>query len=72
MSSADAPYETKNEAPSSDVKDDSYVSRTGQNQIPVQSDNKPVEDPINPATADSDETLGMALMLKSSNGDVEC
>lgn len=38
--------------------DDSYVSRTGQDPIPVQKDEAPVEDPINPATADSDEALG--------------
>lgn len=50
---------TSGEIPSGDVKDNEYVSRSGQYQIPVQKDEAPVEDPINPATADSDETLGM-------------
>lgn len=64
MSSADDRYVEKVDAPGSDVPngdviDNSYVSRTGQSEIPVQSDNKPVGDPIDPATADSDETLGM-------------
>lgn len=45
--------------PTGDAKDNSYVSRTGQNEVPVQSDEKPIEDPIDPATANSDETLGM-------------
>ena len=53
MSTAEA-----SDVPSGDVKDNSYVSRSGQYEIPVQSDDKPVEDPINPATADSDGTLG--------------
>ena len=38
---------------------DDYTSRTGQSEIPVQSDSKPVEDPIDAETADSDATLGM-------------
>lgn len=38
--------------------DNDYKSRTGQSHIPVQGDDKPVEDPINPDTADSDESLG--------------
>ena len=63
MSLADDQYEQKNDVtggdiPAGDAKDNDYVSRTGQNQIPVQKDEKPVEDPIDPATADSDETLG--------------
>ena len=41
--------------------DDSYASRSGQSQIPVQKDNVPVEDPIDAATADSDETLSMSF-----------
>lgn len=65
MSSVDDRYEEQNDAPggdvpTGDVKDNSYVSRTGQYEIPVQSDEKPVQDPIDPATADSDETLGMS------------
>jgi len=37
--------------------DDSYVSRTGQSEIPVQKDGAAVEDPIDPRTADSDQML---------------
>lgn len=44
--------------PAGDAKDNSYVSRTGQNQIPVQKDEAPVADPIDAATADTDEQLG--------------
>lgn len=40
--------------------DNDYKSRTGQSEIPVQADDKPVEDPIDPETADSDEQLGKA------------
>ena len=63
MSSADDQYELANDAvtsgvPAGDSKDNDYVSRTGQSTIPVQKDEAPVEDPIDPATADSDETLG--------------
>ncbi|SLM39741.1 hypothetical protein LPUS_10345 [Lasallia pustulata] len=62
MSSADDQYEVRNDAatggaPAGDATDNSYTSRTGQSQIPVQKDQAPVEDPIDPATADSDETL---------------
>ncbi|MCJ1396859.1 hypothetical protein MMC11_000049 [Xylographa trunciseda] len=62
MSSADDQYEQSNDAvtsgvPAGDSKDNDYVSRTGQSTIPVQKDEAPVEDPIDPATADSDETL---------------
>ena len=65
MSSADDQYEQQNDVvdgdvPAGDAGDDSYKSRTGQSHIPVQSDNAPVEDPIDAATADSDETLGMS------------
>ncbi|MCJ1451966.1 hypothetical protein MMC28_002306 [Mycoblastus sanguinarius] len=62
MSSADDQYEQHNDTTSGDVpagdsKDNDYKSRTGQQHIPVQSDDAPVADPIDPATADSDETL---------------
>lgn len=68
MSSADDQYEAKNDIPSDDVPtgdvtDNSYVSRPGQTEIPVQSDNRPVEDPIDPATADTDEYLGMSMRV---------
>ncbi|MCJ1476023.1 hypothetical protein MMC13_004687 [Lambiella insularis] len=43
--------------PAGDSKDNDYVSRTGQSTVPVQKDEAPVEDPIDPATADSDATL---------------
>lgn len=64
MSSADDQYEQQNDVtggdvPSGDSVDNDYKSRTGQHHIPVQSDEAPVSDPIDPATADSDETLGM-------------
>ena len=51
------------EAPTGDVKDNDYISRTGQYQIPVQKDDLPVTDPIDPATADSDKTLGIGLFF---------
>ena len=46
------------EVPTGEVVDNDYKSRTGQSEIPVQSDEAPVEDPINPDTADSDQQLG--------------
>ncbi|OCL09178.1 hypothetical protein AOQ84DRAFT_388365 [Glonium stellatum] len=61
MSSADDHYEQRNDfagdAPTGNVSDNDYASRTDQSQIPVQKDDAPVENPIDPATADSDETL---------------
>ena len=72
MSSADDQYEQQNDAiggnvPTGDAQDNDYKSRTGQYQIPVQKDDAPVNDPIDPATADSDETLGMLLFSCSSS-----
>ncbi|KAF8857837.1 hypothetical protein BDZ45DRAFT_674447 [Acephala macrosclerotiorum] len=63
--SADDQYEeaindqVSGDAPAGDAQDNDYISRTGQKQgpIPVQSDNDAVEDPIDGATADSDEQL---------------
>ena len=49
--------------PAGDPQVNDYVSRTGRSQIPVQKDEAGVEDPIDPATADSDEQLGMYLCL---------
>ncbi|KAF4306550.1 hypothetical protein GTA08_BOTSDO05566 [Botryosphaeria dothidea] len=49
-------YENQN-IPAGDAGDNDYASRTGQYQIPVQKDEAPVEDPIDPNTADSDEQL---------------
>ncbi|KAL8658341.1 MAG: hypothetical protein Q9226_001085 [Calogaya cf. arnoldii] len=62
MSSADDQYEQQNDMTGGDVPsgikgDNDYTSRTGQHQIPVQKDEAPVSDPIDPATADTDETL---------------
>lgn len=44
--------------PTGEVQDNDYKSRTGQNEIPVQANDKPVEDPIDEETADSDAQLG--------------
>ena len=70
MSSADDQYEQQNDVtggdvPAGDSMDNDYKSRTGQSHIPVQSDDAPVSDPIDPATADSDETLGTLLCLRA-------
>ena len=46
-----------------DTIQNDYKSRTGQGHIPVQSDETPVEDPIDPKTADSDATLGRSCLL---------
>jgi hypothetical protein len=69
--SADDQYEQMNDqvsgdAPSGDVRDPGYISRTGQKTgpIPVQSDVDPVEDPIDSNNADSDETLGKSVLLR--------
>lgn len=60
MSSVDTKNNmTANDVPGGDPVDNDYKSRTGQHHIPVQGDEAPVSDPIDPATADSDETLGM-------------
>lgn len=66
MSSADDQYEQTNDqvsgdAPAGNPIDDDYTMRQTQkgDPIPVQSDNANVEDPIDPATADNDQTLGM-------------
>lgn len=63
----DRKYEAQNDATGGDVpsgvpKDDSYVTHGGQGQVPVQSDDAPVEDPIgDPKIANSDQMLGMEL-----------
>ena len=43
--------------------DKDYKSRTGQQHIPVQRDDVPVESPYNSRTADSDEQLGNYVLL---------
>jgi len=45
------------------ISDNDYKSRTGQSEIPVVSDNTTVEGGIDPATEDSDATLGMLACL---------
>jgi hypothetical protein len=65
MCSPDDQYEQQNnftsDAPIGNISDNNYTSRTGQSQIPVRKDGAPVEGPIDSATADSDETLGMLI-----------
>lgn len=70
MSNADAEFKPPEsaddtvDAPSgTDTKENTYVSQPGQDPIPVQKDEVPVDDPIDPATADTDETLGQTLLL---------
>ena len=66
--------EYENEAPTGDVQDPEYVSRTGQSHIPVAKDDASIEDPINAETADSDKQLGRhrrtpnSLSLHIANG----
>jgi len=71
MPSADDQYEQQNDmtggdVPSGDKMENDYASRTGQSHIPVQKDDVPVNDPIDPATADSDEILGTSAFPRSS------
>lgn len=66
---ADDAFEAQNDAVGQgvlvrDKMDNDYASRTGQYQVPVQKDEKPVKDPIDPATADSDETLGTIVSFR--------
>ncbi|KAI1267706.1 hypothetical protein F5Y18DRAFT_424841 [Xylariaceae sp. FL1019] len=51
--------EYDNEAPTGQVKDESYVSRSGHKseEIPVVSDTERIADPIDADTADSDAQL---------------
>ncbi|KAF2086598.1 hypothetical protein K490DRAFT_43669 [Saccharata proteae CBS 121410] len=49
--------QTGGDIPTGDKGDNSYTSRSGQYQIPVQKDEAPVNDPIDARTADSDEQL---------------
>lgn len=55
--------EYQDEAPTGDVQDNDYVSRTGQSHIPVTKDSAPVEDPIDPNTADTDAQLGEQSLI---------
>ena len=63
--SADDQYEAQNDpvsgdVPAGDSMDNDYTSRTGQKNapVPVQKDTDAIDDPIDAATADSDEQLG--------------
>ena len=47
-----------------DATQNDYKSRTGQSGVPVQGDDAPVNDPINPNTADLEEQLGICFRLK--------
>ncbi|CAI6340358.1 unnamed protein product [Periconia digitata] len=47
----------QNDIPAGIAHDNDYVSRTGQNEIPVQKDEAPVSDPYSVESADSDEQL---------------
>ncbi|KAF2872155.1 hypothetical protein BDV95DRAFT_543793 [Massariosphaeria phaeospora] len=44
-------------APTGDVTDNDYASRSGQYTIPVQKDDAPIDEPYDAATADSDQQL---------------
>ena len=52
------------EQPTGEVVDNDYTSRTGQKDanVPVQSDNDTVEDPIDAETADTDAQLGESMV----------
>lgn len=72
--SADDQYEQTNDqltgdVPSGDVADSGYTSRVGQKTgpVPVQNDDAPVEDPIDPERADSDEALGTSSVWLTSS-----
>lgn len=55
----------ENEAPSGDVVDNSYVSRSGHKNEPlnVVSDQERIEEPIDAGKADTDEQLGKCINL---------
>ena len=70
MDSADSRYEAQNDrmpdgAPSGDVQDNDYVSRTGQKKgpVPVLADVADVGEGVDSETADSDEQLGVFVLL---------
>lgn len=71
--SADDQYEQQNDqvsgdVPAGDAADNDYVNRPGQSgPVPVQKDDAPIDDPIDPDTADSDETLSMLNHPVTSN-----
>jgi hypothetical protein len=45
------------------LQDDSYATSQNKEQVPVQGDNKPVEDPVTASSADSDQQLGKYYIL---------
>lgn len=65
---ADDKYEAQNDpsggdVPSGDVKIDDYVESKG--PVPVVSDDAPINDPIDPKTADTNAQLGMYCTVLS-------
>jgi hypothetical protein len=51
------------DAPAGDVADDDYKSRTGQSEIPVQSDSAKIESTEYDNGGDSDKQLGKDTLL---------
>jgi hypothetical protein len=73
MSSADDQYETKTTAQQTasllaTLKILRPSGRPKQAPVPLQSDGADFEDPVDPATADSDEQLGMSRRLGNMMG----
>lgn len=46
------------------IDDNDYKSRTGQSEIPVVGNESTVESGVNPATEDSDATLGICGLIQ--------
>jgi len=57
-----SPKHDQDAIPDGQATDNTYVSH-GTSHIPVQKDEAPVDDPIDPATADTDEQLGKSSLL---------
>ena len=55
------------DVPEAQVQDDSYVTGTQNESVPVQSDDAPVEDPIQASSADSDRQLGESNRREDNN-----
>lgn len=57
----------REDAPTGDVEDNSYISRQGNKNepLPVQADGDRIEDPIDASTADSDEQLGKPMSTRT-------
>jgi hypothetical protein len=59
--------DTGGDVPSDEVKDNSYVFEDEKEPIPVEPDDAPVEDPVQPPESNSDEELGNLLHLHESH-----